>query len=235
MANVRLGDKVLIQRGSTWFDLYDETKADLIEATQPEREVASEFRRLGNESGFKYYTSKFRYMREFSFYVKGKDETEMMLNTSKTIDIFKQGILKIEGEIFEFPYIIENVNVEFTGVEWYNLIKIKCEILQRLPLQKATNVESVINAGTADSGAKITLKFASEIDVFLGAWGALYDIKAGDTWVLDGLETGSVFRNGKSALMDTWAYVPPFLKPGVNQFVIPADATASVEWYPVFV
>lgn len=228
---------ICIINGKNAYDLFNadlvsvEPVAGSIDATYKQAISASDIAVLShqiNAGGIK-----------LTFYVGGASKEDCDLHTSNLVVECKKCLIKIEGDIFEYPAVLTSYTVKNTGVEFFNEVSLTFVAIKRYSLVteqfEAGGTLSFNNAGNITSGARITITPNVDFTTLQIGDVTVKDLTAGLPFVIDGL-VGEVKCNGVNRFIDTDLIDFPKVMPGENKIVV-SDTNVKVEiaFYPTFV
>lgn len=238
MADVKIGSTCTING----VDAYDSFKADLVSITPTPGNVESVYSVIGAKSKIDLHDMDISTgSLGVKFYVYGDTKNDMKLNTSRLLSSCSNCVISTDEDQFEYECVYNGCEIEFSEIEWYNIVTISFIAICRLPLESRTangTFISIKNDGAVQSGCRITFESETELDEITIAGIKVEDVHANQKLCIDGIDGEVVRIDGAgtkiNAFGDTDMIDFPKVQPGQNDFTSSKPVSWRIEWYPLF-
>lgn len=244
MTDRRLGDICIINDK----DVYEHFNADLLSFSLVSGSLSQDtLSSVGKHNFTLLYQDYVSGSLEISFYVGGANRNDRDINCSRLLRECKTCIIKREEEDFEYASILDSFEIEETGVDYWNLVKLKLLSVKRYSLVRhkivselckvsAQGIEYTFeNIGTISSGLRIIVVSSVEKQSVIVNGITVDNLLSNKYYVIDGIN-GIVTEDGINCYAKTDLLEFPKVEPGTNAFRISTleNMEVYIEFYPVF-
>lgn len=230
-----------IQAGENCFfgnrDAYIDFNADLKSFELKSGKMSTDYARNAGDTEFNLFQFETEPMKLIAeFYVGGASFEDAQSNISGLLLSARRCVITKEGDIFEYPAVLVENEVEATEVEPYFLVTCSFAVIRRKPLvtHRLEGTKAIIfNEGNAESGMRYTIFPKKQTESLVIAGITIHDLAPGTTYCIDGIQ-GRVTADGINYFDHIDIIDFPKVKPGRNEITMSEEIPAEVSFYPVF-